>query len=114
MWTHVIACKEGGGTDIQAWAPGIQQTKDKEPGCLQIKLRGNPWWSSDGMQVGAARLMACAILSEMDAQGFELVGSVDMSVGGSDNNGDCASSRLPLISIRRSARPGTGIGGADE
>lgn len=73
----------------QAWPLGIQQTKEKEHNCLQIKLRGNPWWSSDGAQVCASRMLACALLSAMDAHGYELVGSVDMSAGSGDNAGDC-------------------------
>lgn len=54
-----------------------------------MKLKGNPWWTSDGVEVNHARLTACAILSAMDANGFELVGSVDMSVGRSKEHQDC-------------------------
>jgi hypothetical protein len=54
-----------------------------------MKLRGNPWCTSSGVEVNSARLLVCAILGEMDAQGFDLVGSVDMSVGTSDQNRDC-------------------------
>lgn len=68
---------------------GIQQQKDKEANCLQLKLRGNPWYSSDGAQVCGARFMAMALLSAMDAHGYELVGSVDMSIGSGDANQDC-------------------------
>jgi hypothetical protein len=67
---------------------GIQQQKEKEANCLQLKLRGNPWWSSDGAQVCGSRYMAIALLSAMDAHGYELVGSVDMSAGSGDANYD--------------------------
>ncbi|ORY32566.1 hypothetical protein BCR39DRAFT_522894 [Naematelia encephala] len=73
---------------ISTWPLGIQASKEKEPACHQLKLRGNPWWTSDGHQINQSRLLACAILSAMDACGFELVGSVDMSVGTGDNNLD--------------------------
>ncbi|WVR07171.1 hypothetical protein IAU60_004212 [Kwoniella sp. DSM 27419] len=69
---------------VQTWPLGIQSQIEKEPGATQLKLRGTPWWTSDGGQVVQARLLGCAILSAMDSVGFELVGSVDMSTGGGD------------------------------
>ncbi|GAA5999705.1 hypothetical protein JCM10207_005873 [Rhodosporidiobolus poonsookiae] len=69
-----------------AWPPGIQEAKQKSVGgAYQLKLRGNPWWSSMGSEINQARLMVCSILSALDACGYELAGSVDMSVGGGDN-----------------------------
>ncbi|KZV68104.1 hypothetical protein PENSPDRAFT_653547 [Peniophora sp. CONT] len=72
----------------KSWTLGIQETKEKEANCLQMKLKGNPWWASNGAQVCGARLLGCAILATMDAHGFELIGSVDMSIGGGDSNPD--------------------------
>ncbi|KAI9639663.1 uncharacterized protein MKK02DRAFT_39985 [Dioszegia hungarica] len=62
-----------------AWPLGIQDAKDKEDGAYQIKLKGNPWWTFSGEQMNHSRLLACSLLSAMEAQGFELLGSVDMS-----------------------------------
>jgi len=62
-------------------AIGIQETREKEIGCLQMKLKGTPWLSSDSVEVNYARLLACSVLSAMDANEFELIGSVEMSVG---------------------------------
>jgi hypothetical protein len=53
-----------------------------------MKLKGNPWWTSDGAQVNYSRLLGCAVLSAMDAHGFEMIASVDMSVGAGENNPD--------------------------
>ena len=43
-----------------------------------------------------ARLLGCSVLSALDAHGFELVGSIDMSTGGSsnDNYGECELNEL--------------------
>ncbi|ODN79740.1 hypothetical protein, variant 1 [Cryptococcus amylolentus CBS 6039] len=71
----------------QTWYRGVQTEKEKEHGCYQIKLRGNPWWSSNGLDVNHARIVSLAILSAMDVQGFELAASVDMSVG-TEHGGD--------------------------
>lgn len=75
----------------QSWPLGIQDVKEKEPQCLQMKLRGRPWFTSDGAEVNYSRLLSCSILSAMDANGFELVGSIDMSAYNStnDSKGDC-------------------------
>lgn len=73
---------------VQSWPPGIQDVKEKEPQCLQMKLRGRPWFTSDGTEVNFARLLGCSVLSAMDAHGFELVGSVDMSIGTGDQRGE--------------------------
>lgn len=56
-----------------------------------MKLRGRPWYTSDGAEVNYSRLLGCSILSAMDANGFELVGSIDMSAynSGNDSKGDC-------------------------
>ncbi|WWD17427.1 hypothetical protein CI109_101868 [Kwoniella shandongensis] len=72
---------------VHTWPAGIQQEREKEPGCYQLKLRGYPWFSSDGTQIVEARLLACTILSAMESVGFELVSSVDMSTA-SENNRD--------------------------
>lgn len=54
-----------------------------------MKLRGNPWWTSSGDQINQSRMLACALLSAMDLQGFELLGSVDMSMGAGENQSEC-------------------------
>lgn len=69
----------------QTWPRGIQLEKEKEFGCYQLKLRGYPWLTSVGAEVNHSRLLACRILGALDACGFELEGSVDMSTGGGDN-----------------------------
>ncbi|WWC89473.1 uncharacterized protein L201_004397 [Kwoniella dendrophila CBS 6074] len=73
---------------VRTWPLGIQSEYEKEPGAHQIKLRGNPWWTSDGTQVVEARILACTVLSAMESVGFELVGSVDMSMGNGDRSYD--------------------------
>ena len=74
---------------LQTWPLGIQDSREKEPQCFQMKLKGNPWYTSNGSEVNYARLLACAILATMDQHGFELVGSIDMSTGNGDDNADC-------------------------
>ncbi|WVQ99269.1 hypothetical protein IAU59_006401 [Kwoniella sp. CBS 9459] len=73
---------------VQTWPLGIQSQFEKEPGATQLKLRGNPWFTSDGGQVCQARILACTVLSAMESVGFELVGSVDMSMGNGDRSLD--------------------------
>ncbi|KAH8930468.1 hypothetical protein BT69DRAFT_1210360 [Atractiella rhizophila] len=73
---------------IQTWSYGIQESRMKEPDTFQMKLRKNPWWTSDGEQVVRSKLLACNILSAMDNAGYELVGSVDMSYGAGDTAPD--------------------------
>ncbi|WVQ82225.1 hypothetical protein IAT38_004353 [Cryptococcus sp. DSM 104549] len=73
---------------VRTWSGGIQNERMKEPGCYQFKLRGNPWWSSDGTEITYSRLLCCTILSAMESCGFELVASVDMSVAAGDGQGD--------------------------
>ncbi len=46
-----------------------------------MKLKGTPCLSSDSVEANYARLLACSVLSAMDANEFELIGSVEMSVG---------------------------------
>lgn len=58
--------------------------KEKEPGCFQIKMRGNPWGASDGKEVNQVKLLACMILSVMDQHGFELARSFKMTSDGDD------------------------------
>ncbi len=79
----------------QTWIPGIQDSREKEANCFQVKLKGRPWWSSSGDEIAHSRLLVCAILQAMDARGFELVGSIDMSVGQGEDNSDRKCS-LPL------------------
>nr|ODN97740.1 hypothetical protein L204_03163 [Cryptococcus depauperatus CBS 7855] len=71
---------------IRTWPLGIQLEKEREPGCYELKLRGNPWWTSSGDQIIHARLLACTILSAMETCGFVLVSSVDMSVAYASGN----------------------------
>lgn len=73
--------------DQQSWPGGIQDQKWKEDGCWQIKLRGTPFYTSSGEQINQTRLLMCNILGVMDHHGFELVASVDQSIG-SDNIGE--------------------------
>jgi hypothetical protein len=42
----------------QSWPSGVQDSQQKFPGCLQMKLRGNPWHTIDSAQVVAARVCA--------------------------------------------------------
>ncbi|GAA5997657.1 uncharacterized protein JCM10292_001004 [Rhodotorula paludigena] len=70
---------------VHSWPRGVQLEKEKEFGCYQLKLRGYPWLTSVGAEVNHSRLLACRILGALDACGFELEGSVDMSTGGGDN-----------------------------
>lgn len=59
----------------------MQSTTLKEPGATQVKLRGYPFMTSKGTNVNHARLLACRILGTLDELGWELVGSVDISMG---------------------------------
>ncbi|KAG7548946.1 hypothetical protein FFLO_03151 [Filobasidium floriforme] len=54
-----------------------------DPGCLEVKLGGTPWYASDGIEVVQARVLCCRLLEAMQSVGLELVVSVDMSTGGS-------------------------------
>lgn len=73
----------------QAWPLGIQRTETKEAGCTQLKLRGNPWYTSDGVEVNQGRMMTMQIMTVMDQLGYELAGSVDMSASGGEGTSDC-------------------------
>ncbi|RSH82225.1 hypothetical protein EHS25_005935 [Saitozyma podzolica] len=73
---------------VRTWPLGIQDEKEKEPGCYQLKLRGRPWLTGDGAQVNAARILACSIMASMEMQGYDLAGSVDMSIGRGEDHGD--------------------------
>ncbi|RXK40103.1 hypothetical protein M231_02560 [Tremella mesenterica] len=70
------------------WPLGIQDSKEKEESCWQIKLRGTPWWTSNGNQVDAVRLLACSLLAMFDSRGYEVVASVDLSVGNSEGSSE--------------------------
>lgn len=74
--------------DGETWPLGIQRTETKEHGCTQLKLRGNPWMTSDGVEVNQARLLAMTIMTVMDQHGYELAGSVDMSASGGEGTSD--------------------------
>ncbi|KAH8078013.1 hypothetical protein HD553DRAFT_330137 [Filobasidium floriforme] len=65
---------------VYSWAPGIQNESNPLPGSntLELKLRGNPWFSSTGIEVLQARSLCCRLLAEMEGRGYSLVGSVDM------------------------------------
>ncbi|KAI9639662.1 uncharacterized protein MKK02DRAFT_39984 [Dioszegia hungarica] len=71
-----------------AWPLGVQEAREKEHGAYQMKLKGNPWWTSSGDQINYSRMLACSILSAMESQGFELLGSVDMSMAGGENQSE--------------------------
>jgi hypothetical protein len=45
--------------------------------------------TSDGAQVNAARMLACSIMASMEMEGYDLAGSVDMSIGRGEDHGDC-------------------------
>jgi hypothetical protein len=68
----------------------VQETEEKEAGCLQYKLRGNVYWSGNGDDVVASRLLALAIMTGMESCGYELVATVDMSTSpGGNGFWDC-------------------------
>jgi hypothetical protein len=67
---------------------GIQDQKEKEYGCYQLKLRGSPWATSNGAQVSQSRLLALNLMSTMDNLGYELAACVDMSIGAGDESND--------------------------
>lgn len=82
----------------------MQQEKEKEYGCYQMKLRGNAWYTSNGQQVSQAHLLVMNLLTVMDNMGYELAACVDMSTGtGEDfNDSTCVpegadSSRLVVL-----------------
>ncbi|WOO77056.1 uncharacterized protein LOC62_01G000655 [Vanrija pseudolonga] len=70
-----------------SWPYGIQETREKERGATQVKLKGNPWITSQGQQVSAARILALNLISTMDAYGYELR-TIDMSATMNDDIGD--------------------------
>lgn len=77
----------------------MQEAREKEHGAYQMKLKGNPWWTSSGDQINYSRMLACSILSAMESQGFELLGSVDMSMAGGENQSERKSSHDLLRSM---------------
>ncbi|ORX36809.1 hypothetical protein BD324DRAFT_627226 [Kockovaella imperatae] len=64
-----------------SWVLGIQQQKQRCTHSYQIKLRGQPWYTSDGLMINQARKLMMGILKALDAHGFELLASVDMNIG---------------------------------
>ncbi|KAL1413529.1 hypothetical protein Q8F55_001303 [Vanrija albida] len=70
-----------------SWPWGIQDQREKERGATQLKLKGNPWATSQGEQVSAARILALNLISTMDHFGYELR-TIDMSHTIDDNIGE--------------------------
>jgi hypothetical protein len=64
----------------QIWKKGIQSTSVKEPGCVQFKLRGTPWYA-DGEETVTSRILVLNILAELESNGWHLYGTIDMSTG---------------------------------
>ena len=46
-----------------------------------MKLKGEPWSSSDGQEINAGRLLACEILTAFEYVGWELVASININTG---------------------------------
>lgn len=61
-----------------------------------MKLSGQPWWTHDGSQINNSRLVVCQILTAMDAHGFELLASCDIS---NRTNGDSGSMDCELADL---------------
>lgn len=68
-------------TDSQTWPLGIQDHKIKNDVQFKVKLKGTPWYVLDNAQVMQGRVLLATVMEEMDAAGYELVGSVAVTAG---------------------------------
>lgn len=71
----------------QTWTKGLQDEK-KDSGFHQFKLRGQPWVTYDHGQVVNGREVMCRLLEVLDGAGYDLVGSVDMTIGNDSRDGE--------------------------
>ena len=65
----------------QSWPSGVKGSKETDDNCLRYKLNGYPWYTSDGAEVNHARMLGCTLLSSFEEKGFELIASIDQSMG---------------------------------
>ncbi|RQM12544.1 hypothetical protein B5M09_006845 [Aphanomyces astaci] len=67
------------------WYEGLQRVQPYGPGCTEFKLRGYPW-SGESSDAVRARLFVMNLLSILEANGWRLYASIDMSTGDADKD----------------------------
>ncbi|CAK9782620.1 hypothetical protein CC85DRAFT_326871 [Cutaneotrichosporon oleaginosum] len=63
----------------KTWHKGVQEAKEKWPGCVQVKLKGTPFYTNDRTEQDLIRIILLDILSAFDALGYELVTCIEMA-----------------------------------
>ncbi|CAK9782619.1 hypothetical protein CC85DRAFT_271822 [Cutaneotrichosporon oleaginosum] len=58
---------------VRTWHKGIQEIKEKDSACLDIKLRGSPFGTGDRGEQASARLLMLDLLGVLETLGYELV-----------------------------------------
>ncbi|CAL8108989.1 unnamed protein product [Orchesella dallaii] len=64
----------------KSWPKGIQNEREYN-GSLELKLRGNPWFSN-GEEAVYSKLLLCQIIANFRTAGYKLYASVDISAAG--------------------------------
>lgn len=69
---------------------------------LANQIKRTPFFTNSGEQINYARMLMCHLLAVMDHHGFELVASVDQSIG-SDSVGEreCLSNGRVRLMVSR-------------
>ena len=62
------------------WTKGIEEETEVNPHCLELKLKGNPWYPV-GEDAVRSKLVLCQVVANLRTLGFKLYGSVDLSYG---------------------------------
>ncbi|GMK57795.1 hypothetical protein CspeluHIS016_0406290 [Cutaneotrichosporon spelunceum] len=63
----------------KTWHKGVQEAKEKWPGCVQVKFRGTPFYTNDHMEQDMIRMLLLELMTAFDALGFELVTCIEMA-----------------------------------
>lgn len=77
----------------------MQAEKEKEAGYYEYKLRGQPWLTYDQAQVVGGREVMCQLLTALDGIGYDLMGSVDMTIGNDSRDGKLYRDRVPMPKV---------------
>jgi hypothetical protein len=97
----------------QRYPAGLQDETEKEVGFKQYKLRGMPWLSYDLVQYVNGRSLLCDLLSVLEGVGYELVGSVNMTVGNDSRDG-AYSRRLLIVQLTMQGTPCSSVADCEE
>ncbi|KAF0695379.1 Aste57867_13813 [Aphanomyces stellatus] len=67
------------------WRQGLQEKIRLSANCTEFKLQGYPW-SSDSNAIVSARIFVLNLLSVLEANGWRMYASIDMSAGEADKD----------------------------